>query len=134
MTRTNLRRHGVDPDEVQLVPGWFEQSLTPDTRAALDVDRVGIVMIDCDLESSARLALDFCAPLMARTVIFFDDWDFKDLATRGRGEAAAFEAWRSEHPEFEIEERPELRYSRWARAFMLTRKGPRTPNRWPGWR
>jgi hypothetical protein len=124
LTRTNLRRHGVDADDVRLVPGWFEQSLTPATRRSLGVDHADIVMIDCDLESSTRVALDFCAPLVGRTVVFFDDWDIHGWGALGLGEARAFDAWRSAHPEFDIEDRPELRYrdGARARAFLVTRK------------
>jgi hypothetical protein len=124
LTRTNLRRHGVDVNDVRLVPGWFAQSLTPETRQSLGVDHVDIVMIDSDLESSARIALDFCVPLVSRTVIFFDDWDIRGWAVLGLGEARAFDAWRAAHPEFEIEERPELRYRARARAraFLVTRR------------
>jgi predicted O-methyltransferase YrrM len=122
LTRTNLRRHGVDPDEVRLVPGWFEDSLTQETRESLGVERVDIVMIDCDLESSTRMALDFCAPLIGPTIIFLDDWDIGGLGDRGLGEARAFEAWRASHPELEVVDRPELRYHAPARAFLVTRR------------
>jgi predicted O-methyltransferase YrrM len=123
MTRTNLRRHDVDPDRVRLVPGWFEESLTAETQQSLGVDHVDLVMIDCDLESSTRLALEFCTPLIGRTVVFFDDWDINGWGALGLGEARAFETWRSAHPEFDIEERPELRYRDRdrARAFLITR-------------
>ena len=133
VTRANLRRHEIDPRAVRLIAGWFEESLTPERRLSLGSGRADIVMIDCDLESSARLALDFCTPLFDRTVIFFDDWDIQGWGRRGLGEARAFERWRSGHPEFGVEDRPELRYrdGERARAFLITRKGngrPGTPS------
>ena len=90
----------------------------------MGIDRADIVMIDSDLESSAALALEFCAPLVDRTVLFFDDWDIHGWEALGLGEARAFKAWRSAHPEFEIEDRPELGYRDGdrARAFLVTRK------------
>jgi predicted O-methyltransferase YrrM len=121
ITRTNLRRHGVDPNSVRLVPGWFEQSLTAATRESLGVDRVDIVMMDSDLESSTRIALEFCTPLIERTVVFFDDWDIEGRGTRGMGEARAFQAWLSAHPQFKAEDLPGLRYREIARAFLVSR-------------
>ena len=121
ITRSNLRRHDVDPNDVRLVPGWFDQTLTAATRDSLDVDRLDIVMMDSDLESSTRIALDFCTPLIKRTVIFFDDWDIEGRGSRDLGEARAFQSWLSAHPELEAEDRPESRYREIARAFMVAR-------------
>jgi len=49
-------------------------------------------MIDCDLYSSAKQALDFCAPLIVgQTIIFFDDWGGgTSLDKENLGEKRAF--------------------------------------------
>ncbi len=120
-TKRNLARMRVPLDQVDLVPGWFQDSLTEPTRERLGLERAALVMVDCVIESSARIALDFCVPLIhERTLIYFDDWATNDFADRGLGERAAFEAWLADHPEFSAEEVPGLRY-RNARAFMVTR-------------
>ncbi|HLO36557.1 MAG TPA: TylF/MycF/NovP-related O-methyltransferase [Candidatus Deferrimicrobium sp.] len=122
LTRRNLRRLGVPVDQIDLVPGWFEDSLTDETRQRIGVTRADVVMVDCVLSASTRLALDFTTPLIAdRTVFYFDDWEVRDLADRGLGERAAFEEWLAAHPEMTAEELPALRYSDDVRAFLVRR-------------
>lgn len=94
--RANLRRAGVALDRVTLVDGWFEDTLTAETRAAHGLRRAAVIMLDCDLCSSAAAALLFCAPLIGRrTVVFLDDWTHGGEA----GEQRAWAAFLAEHPE-----------------------------------
>jgi len=123
LTNWNLARLGVPLSRVDLVPGWYEESLTAETRDRLGLDRAAVVMVDCDLASSARAALEFCLPLIpARTIFFFDDWSINSLAERGLGERKAFEDWLSAHPELDAQEIPDLQYAAKARAFLVTRR------------
>jgi O-methyltransferase len=122
LTRRNLARLNVPLDRVDLVPGWFEESLTDETRNRLGLERAVVVMVDCVISSSTRVALEFCTPLVRdRTIVFFDDWATIDLADRGLGERAAFDAWLAKHPEMTAEELPALRFDRSSRAFMISR-------------
>ena len=122
LTRQNLARMGVPLERVELVPGWFEDSLTAETRSRLGIDTADIVMVDCVIESATRTALDFLLPLITdRTIVFFDDWDIFDLEQRGLGEKAAFEAWLTAHPEVTAEHLPAISYSPTARTYLLTR-------------
>lgn len=124
LTRTNLKRLGVPASRVELVPGWFADSLTDATRDRLAIERAIVIMFDCILASSTRAALDFCTPLIRdRSVLFFDDWSAADLADRGLGERQAFDDWLGDHPEMAAEERPDLGYGRDAQAFLVTRTG-----------
>ena len=85
--------------------------------------RADVVMLDCVLAASTRLALDFTTPLIAdRTIFYFDDWNVRDLADRRLGERAAFEDWLAGHPEMTAEELPALRYNDDVRAFLVTRQ------------
>ncbi len=120
LTRRNLARLNVPLSRVDLVPGWFEESLTDATRNRLGLERATVVMVDCVISSSTRVALEFCAPLIRdRTIVFFDEGD---LADRGLGERAAFEAWLAEHAEMNAEELPTLSYKDGnSRAFMISR-------------
>jgi predicted O-methyltransferase YrrM len=123
LTRANLKRLGVPDGRVELVPGWFDESLSDATRTRLGIDRASIVMMDCVLESSTRTALDFCTPLFRdRAVVFFDDWAAGGLDERGLGEKRAFEAWLADHPEMAAEPRPDLGYEKDSVAFLLTRR------------
>ena len=71
----NMRRGGVDVDRVRLVKGWFDDTLTENTRRSHRIDRAGVIMLDCDLYTSSKLALDFSAPAIgAAAVLVCDDW------------------------------------------------------------
>jgi O-methyltransferase len=127
LTQQNLTRLGVPLERVELVPGWFEDSLTEETRTRLGIQTADIVMVDCVIASATKVALDFLLPLITdRTIVFFDDWAILDLEQRGLGEKAAFEAWLVNHPEVNAEHLPSIIYSPNARSFVLTRPGART--------
>jgi O-methyltransferase len=122
LTQQNLTRLKVPLKKVELVPGWFEDSLTEATRQRLGIATADIVMVDCVIESATRTTLDFLLPLVTdRTIVFFDDWAIFDLEKHGQGEKAAFEDWIKAHPEIKAEHLPNISYSDEARTFLLTR-------------
>lgn len=122
-----LRDQGVDMERVELVAGWFDDTLNEATRRRLALHKAGIIMIDCDLHSSARAALEFSAPLIRdHTVIVFDDWHAGGLAARNLGEKRAFNEFLEGHPEFIAEQMstgPFGRYSVNAEIFLVSRLG-----------
>jgi hypothetical protein len=122
LTHQNLRRLGVPPERIELVAGWYDDTLTDDTRQRLGLGPVTIAMFDCVLSTSTERALDFVTPLIGEQVIFyFDDWNVRDLADQHLGERAAFDAWRAIHPEMTVEEVPGLYYSEEGLAFLVRR-------------
>ena len=104
-TRRRLRKAGLGRDEAILVKGWFDKTLTSELIRTRNLEKASTIMIDCDLYSSTRTALEFCAPLIRdETIVFLDDWDGgKGLADRGEGEARAFAEFLELHPEFEAD-------------------------------
>ena len=48
-----------DNGRVELVPGWFDESLTDETRSRLGIERASVIMMDCVLEASTLTALEF---------------------------------------------------------------------------
>ena len=69
-------------------------------RQQLGLSSIGVVMVDCVLYSSTRLALAFCGPLITDEAVFvFDDWGAGEVAEHNLGEKAAFEEFLAEHPE-----------------------------------
>jgi O-methyltransferase len=99
-TRAWLSSQGIDWTRSSLVEGWFDETLTSDLKAMEGVDAASIVMIDCDLYSSTKVALEFVAPLIRdRAVLFFDDWKHAALDQRNLGEKKAFDEFLAEHPE-----------------------------------
>lgn len=122
LTQQNLRRLGVPLKAVELVPGWFEDSLTDATRTKLGITTADVAMVDCVIASATKTALDFLLPLITdRTIVFFDDWDIFDLEAKVLGEKAAFEAWLVDHPEITAEALPAINYSANSKSFVLTR-------------
>lgn len=74
--RTWLARHGADWRRLVLVPGFFDATLTPETKRKLGVTKCAVAMLDCDIYSSTKLALDWIDDLVAPgSVVILDDWD-----------------------------------------------------------
>jgi hypothetical protein len=123
-TEARLEEAGVKKERVKLVEGFFADSLTPMLPIELGIERAGIVMIDCDLYSSSREALEFCRPLFGeRTVILFDDWH---STGEEAGEKKAFHELLKAEPSLEAEEVPAFHSN--GAVFRLTRKVSRRGN------
>jgi hypothetical protein len=102
-TRRYLSDRLIDWNRVFLVDGWFSDTLNNDTITRLGLQRASIIMIDCDLYSSALQALRFAGPLIRdEAVILFDDWHTGGLAEKDMGERRAFEEYLAEDPSLEV--------------------------------
>lgn len=114
-----LTYHGVNWNRVKLIDGWFSDILTPDLIAAHHIERASVIMIDCDLYSSAKQALDFCLPLIKQAaIIIFDDWyAYGEPNAEQMGEGRAFAEFVRENPQLGAEEI--ARYSEYARVFRV---------------
>lgn len=124
LVRKRLTKAGIDWSRTTLVPGWFDETLRPALASKLGIQKAGIVMIDCDIYSSARTALGFCAPLIEdRAVVFFDDWNSGGLAAQRLGERLAFEEFLAGNPDLRAEELET--YHENAKVFLITRMGTR---------
>jgi predicted O-methyltransferase YrrM len=55
---------GIDWTRVDLVEGWFKDTLTTETVRQYGIDKAGVILIDCDLYEATREALEFCRPLI----------------------------------------------------------------------
>ena len=47
-----------------MVEGWFDETLTPERREQLALERVSLVTIDTDLYQPTRLVLEWIEPLL----------------------------------------------------------------------
>jgi len=116
-TRERLEESGVDLERTILVPGFFSETLSEELVREHGIESASLIMIDCDLYSSAREALDFCEPLIRdEAVVLFDDWH---STGEGEGEQRAFAEFLDRNPHFEAE--PYEAYSESSRAFLLRR-------------
>lgn len=59
--RRYLTSRGADWNRITLVPGWYDDTLTPDTAERLGLRKASVIMVDCDLYSSTVPCLRFAA-------------------------------------------------------------------------
>jgi len=120
-TTAVLDAEGVDRSRVTLVPGWFHETLTAETRERHGIAKASVIMIDCDLYSSAKQALRFCEPLIAdEALILFDEFHPRGLAGKYVGERRAFDEFLREHPSLAAE--PFGRYAPRTETFLVRRR------------
>lgn len=118
--RKNLARSGVSSQKVVSVKGLFEETCRPETIAQHAMERAAIIHVDCDLYSSAKIALEFVKPLLVDgTIIIFDDW----YCFRGNpdfGEQRAFNEWIATMPDWSF-----TQYQKegpWGNSFISNRR------------
>ncbi len=89
---------GINARDVRVIKGWYDQTLTEETKEAHHLTRASVVHIDCDYYESAILALDFVTDLVDDgTVIIFDDYNYF-RGSPSLGERKAFSEWLSNNP------------------------------------
>lgn len=99
----NLRHDGADVSRVTTVPGFYDQSLTPELKSRLGLKKASVVWIDCDLYESTKPALDFVTDLVDNgTPIVFDDW-WSFGGHPHKGEVRAAREWLEENPDIRLE-------------------------------
>lgn len=117
----HLRKHGVDLERVQLIEGFYADSLTEQLREQHAFRSAAIVMMDCDLYSSTRDALAWIQPyLVDSSILLFDDWKSYGGSER-EGQPRAFAEWLARRPEAEAEQLWDFPHN--GRAFLLRLSG-----------
>lgn len=92
-----LRQHPVE-----IVPGWFEETLTAQTADRLQLRRAAFVNIDCDLYESTVPVLRFVTPLLhTGSIVYFDDW-FSYRGSMDEGEPRAAREWLAANPQIRL--------------------------------
>ncbi|HEX8686785.1 MAG TPA: TylF/MycF/NovP-related O-methyltransferase [Pyrinomonadaceae bacterium] len=91
--RRIVERNGVDMGKVTLIPGWFQDTLTPATRRELPLEKAAVIWIDCDFYESTVPVLKFIGDYVQDgTVLIFDDW-FCFNGNPNYGQQRAFREW-----------------------------------------
>ena len=102
--RKILSNSRIDLSRVEVVPGWFKDTLNAETKIKLALKSTAVVWVDCDLYESTVPVLEFIADLVNDgTILVFDDWFFY----KGRpdmGERKAFTEWLEKNPRFSVTE------------------------------
>jgi O-methyltransferase len=74
--RTWLSQHGADWKRLNLVPGFYDQTLTWKTKAELRLTKCAVAMLDCDIYSSTKVALTWLDDVIEPgSIVILDDWD-----------------------------------------------------------
>ena len=85
--------------KMRIIKGFYQDTIKNKTAQDLNIDKARVVMIDCDLKESARLALEFIRPAIQEgTIILFDDFVFFK-GNENKGEFGAFNDFRKKYPE-----------------------------------
>lgn len=85
-------------DNYKIIEGYYDNTLNKKNPLEYGIKKSRIIMIDCDLKESTKLALDFILPsLQLGTIILFDDYHYyKGDITKG--EYGAFEEFKQKNP------------------------------------
>lgn len=87
---------------IEVVKGWFENTLTAELRERIQLKNIAIANIDCDLYESTKPCLDFITPCIGSgTILLFDDW-YIMRGSMKRGEAKAVEEWLKGNPQIKL--------------------------------
>ncbi len=87
---------------IEVVAGWFDDTLTAATAERLRLHKAAFVNIDCDLYESTVPVLNFITPLLQTgTILYFDDW-FSYRGSMEHGEPRAAREWLERHPEIRL--------------------------------
>lgn len=69
-----MAKAGVPKDKFELIPGFYENSLTPELKERLGRPKVCLVNIDVDYYSSTKTVLDWVEDLLFDgAIVYFDD-------------------------------------------------------------
>jgi O-methyltransferase len=88
-----VRNHGIYVDQVRLVKGFYQDSLTARLqREFVDAHReIALVTVDCDLYESAVPVFDFIEPLLQEgSIVYVDDFFAGYKGSPARGVSRAF--------------------------------------------
>jgi len=100
-----LKKKGINPDDINRVQWWYEDTLTDHTAKELWITNPGVVFIDCDTYSSTKTVLTFLEPLLQLPAILcFDDWKLNNLDIKDMGEYKAFNEFLEANQHFKVQE------------------------------
>lgn len=93
-----LAARWVPPASYTIVPGFYESTLTAETRRRLEIPPAMIVWVDCVLYESVRHVLPFVEPLLQDgTLVVFNDY-YRFKGSPAQGERRAFNEFLAARP------------------------------------
>lgn len=119
--RRLVEEHGIYPEHVVTVPGYYRDTLTAELqrRFLRDEQKIALACIDCDLYESATDVFRFIEPLLQEgTLLYLDDLFAGYKGSPRKGVARAFH-------EFEATSRfklaPHMQIGWWGRSYIAYR-------------
>lgn len=121
-TKECLNRRSVDPNDINWINGWYDDTLNDETISKYNINNIGIAFVDCDTYSSSKSVLDFLAPLITQpAIICLDDWKLYNMDLKGTGEYRSFNEFLESNPNLKAKE---IRsYNRKSRSFLIVPGG-----------
>ena len=100
----NMIHSGVNVEDIQIISGFYSDTLKPSLLSELRIKKASIVFIDCDLYPSTRLALEFITDILETgSFLIFDDW-FCYGGDPNSGEMKATREWLKKNPHITLVE------------------------------
>lgn len=95
----NFKSAGLPYDQLKIIPGFYDESLTSELAANLFKNRkIAMIYIDCDIYESAIPIFDFITSgLQVGTVLVIDDW-VRHHAHPNHGIQRAYNEWLTKNP------------------------------------
>lgn len=95
--RARIVKAGMDMTRVTITKGWFNETLNEETGKRLNLNKIAIAYIDCDIYESSVDVLNFITPyLKTGSVLVFDDW-FRNKGISNAGVQGAVIEWLSKN-------------------------------------
>ena len=112
-----IRKYFNKRAEWEIIPGFFEESIAGKNAREFGIKNIALALIDCDLGSPSKIALDFIKPALHEgSIIILDDY-FAYKGSLTKGEAGAFEEFKIKYPELNF--RRIFDYGLGGRGFIL---------------
>jgi hypothetical protein len=102
--RTELRRRRVPADAYTLIPGFYENSLSPALYDRPGLSPSAIVLLDCFYSQSTQAALRFITPTLQNGTVLMCNSYFRFRAHPDHGERGALAEWCRQHPRIGLTE------------------------------
>jgi macrocin-O-methyltransferase TylF-like protien len=102
--RSELRRRRVPSAAYALIPGFYQNSLTPALYERPGLVPSAIVLVDCFYYESTRLALQFVTPTLQSGTVLVCNSYFRFRAHPSYGERGALAEWARQHPAMALTE------------------------------
>jgi O-methyltransferase len=100
----NLARLGFDLSRLRVVEGFYDKTLRPPNVESIELEKVKIAWIDCDLYESTVPVLEFLTDrLVNGAILIFDDWFCFDGSGK-KGEQLACAEWLEANPQIRLVE------------------------------